>query len=81
MVEAGLAYRKGQLVSEAGYSQFENTGSRGYDFSRAYARFDWTVSAGVGMGLEVSHHTYTQRAFILAGFAAKRYLVLLRYQK
>jgi len=81
LAEAGLAYRRGEVAGEAGWSKFENQGTRGYDFSRLYARLELPLQQGLGLGFEAARYKYQQTGFSPADYEAKRYLFLLRYQK
>lgn len=79
--EGEVTFRRGGLAAELGYSQVDASGSRGYDFSRGFARLDVPLAQGLGLGFEAAEYQYEQPALSLANYTAKRYLFLLRYQK
>ncbi|PWB74637.1 MAG: hypothetical protein C3F15_07560 [Holophagae bacterium] len=81
LMEAGFRWQFEPFDIDLGYSDFENTGSFGFDLTRNFARFGIDFTKAVGAALEWEYNKYTEDVLQLANFTANRFGVFLRWHR
>ena len=80
LLEAGLRWRIAPFDIDLGYSDFENSGSFGFDMTRNFARLGIDFNDRVGAALEFENNEYTEDMQQLADFDADRFGVFIRWR-
>ena len=81
LMEAGFRWQIEPFDIDLGYSDFENTGSFGFDLVRTFARFGIDLSKAVGVAFEWESNKYTEDVLELANFDADRFGIFLRWRR
>lgn len=80
LLEGGLRWRIAPFDLDLGYSEFENTGSFGFDMTRSFARLGIDFNDRVGGAFEFENNEYTEDLQQLADFDADRFGVFIRWR-
>jgi hypothetical protein len=78
-VEGNAALKLGRFMVEAGANQYSNKGDLPFDLDRTYARFDVTVTGGLGVYGQYEKRKYREKQFSPADYDADRYGLFVRW--
>ncbi len=80
-IEAALMWNTDRFDLDAGYSWFDSSGSLPLTLDHGWLRYSMGLSGDFGAAVEFDYFDYTEDAFSLADFTAKRYGLFLTWRR